>query len=175
MNSVSRILFEPPRVRSFGSEIHRRGFLGCKALIIIFTEIRVYPHKSAKSKNNDAGTGGSHQPGSENLGSLEINPEATFCGIVRVTPSLPHRGRQHAGASPLDPRFNIHHQSPMNGMLHKGEGRRDPERPWPPHNPISFMAAFLKSRNICKKTGMNTRSRPLHENCGHFLFHNHAS
>ena len=41
--------------------------------------------------------------------------------FMKVTPSLPQRGRQHAGASPLDPLItakNFSHGFPSTAMLH---------------------------------------------------------
>ncbi|PKL64233.1 MAG: hypothetical protein CVV32_09835 [Methanomicrobiales archaeon HGW-Methanomicrobiales-3] len=47
--------------------------------------------------------------------------------FVKVTPSLPQRERQHAGAIPLDPHFAIFtHKSPASFMLH---GARVDETP----------------------------------------------
>jgi hypothetical protein len=37
---------------------------------------------------------------------------------VRVTPTLPERGRQPKGAGPLDPPGKTSHTIPVQGMLH---------------------------------------------------------
>jgi len=52
--------------------------------------------------------------------------------FVKVTPSLPQRGRQPKGVIPLDPQFLAIFTHKIHYLFDapRGEGRRDPERPW---------------------------------------------
>ena len=52
-------------------------------------------------------------------------------GIARVTPSLPQRGRQPKGASPLDPEYRSFFMETKIRPCSTGRGSTDPERPWP--------------------------------------------
>ena len=61
--------------------------------------------------------------------SGEIIPKASFCGIARVTPSLPREGEAACGGKPPKPPFRQFSliKSSTSFILHKGEGRRYPD------------------------------------------------
>ena len=69
--------------------------------------------------------------------------------IARVTPSLPRRGRQPKGASPLTPNFD-HFSDACLRPCSTGRGSTDPERPWLHHYPILSLTGFLQSRHFFK-------------------------
>ncbi len=56
-----------------------------------------------------------------------VNPSLNaLSAIARVTPSLPQRGRQPKGASPLTPNFDSFFQMHVYGHALRGEGRQTP-------------------------------------------------
>jgi len=70
--------------------------------------------------------------------SVEIIFMVSFCGIVRVTPSLPQRGRHPKGASPLDPRFYHFRCKCQFTSCSIGRGSMRPRAPTSPSQ-INFM------------------------------------
>ena len=74
-----------------------------------------------------------------------------------VTPSLPQRGRQPKGASPLDPFFDwifsLNHQSTINGHAPRGEPQAGQRAPVAPSHSTRFLFRFSTGQNTQNEKG----------------------